>query len=98
MSHHDIHVHPFVPLASTESDIAIQKLGEKHGALFECLQLTVGTLGKWDSDDVARNMRGGILTETDDRLPPELKDIRDALDKPRLYEASNFCAFTVSGS
>lgn len=93
------HVANFVPiLASTESEIAIQKLEEKHGALFECLQLTVETVGKWGPDDVVRNLRGGVLAENEDGLPPELKRIRDALEKPRLYEASNIYAVTASRS
>ena len=86
-------VSTLISLASADSNVAIQRLREKHGTLFECLHLTLESLDQWCPEDVTKNMDGGILTEVDDQLPPELKDIRDALKTRRLYGESSFRSF-----
>ena len=68
-----------------ESNKAIGMLRANHDTLFKCLQITVQNPGNWHLDDVVKNLRGGILTNDDNR--PEFREIQEGLAKPRLYQA-----------
>lgn len=83
-------------VACAESDGAIGELRKNHDVLFKCLQVTVESLGDWGPDDVQRNLQGGILTDNDSDLPPELKEIQEALAKKRMYQACTLCVVTLS--
>ncbi|KAF8554814.1 hypothetical protein OG21DRAFT_1508454 [Imleria badia] len=75
-----------------ESNKAIWKLQQHHNALFECLQVMVEKPGAWCPEDVMRNMRGGILSNDINALPPAFREIHDALAQQRVY---NVCTFVL---
>ncbi|KAN0081523.1 hypothetical protein V8E55_009147 [Tylopilus felleus] len=68
-----------------ESLKIIERLRQDHAPLFKRLQIKVKSLGRWQADDVERNLQGGILRNSVNELPPEFGVIQDALAQKRVY-------------